>query len=366
MFFSKRSAKTTDYIGLAGAFLSSFFDVDEAVAVAWCKQTDTQFSIHFPFCCATQHRDVEQAILHLWQEAGLSPLSVSISQAVTAGKVKTQHVTNVRNIIAVSSGKGGVGKSTTSVNLAYALVHEGARVGILDADIYGPSIPIMLGNPDVTPSSSDNKHMQPPEAYGLVANSIGYLVPADDAAIWRGPMASKALGQIINETLWPTLDYLIVDMPPGTGDIQLSMAQQVPLTAAVVVTTPQDLALVDAKKGINMFEKVSIPVLGIIENMSYYLCPKCGDKAHIFDKDGGQQLAQDSDSTLLGQLPLNIDIRQHADGGKPLLVAMPESDYAEAYRDIARKVSLELSFRVPASDNGEGHIKGDPIGIKQY
>ena len=362
MFFSNRGTKPKDYIGLAAAFLSSFFETDDATALTWCEQND-EFFITFPFCCATQHNDVKSAITHLWQEAGLSPLAIRITQKIASGQTKVAPVKNVRNIIAVSSGKGGVGKSTTSVNLAYALQQEGAKVGILDADIYGPSIPVMLGNPEVTPSSSDNKHMQPPEAYGLVANSIGYLVPAEDAAVWRGPMASKALAQIINETLWPTLDYLIVDMPPGTGDIQLSMAQQVPLTAAVVVTTPQDLALIDAKKGISMFEKVKAPVLGIIENMSYYLCPKCGDKAHIFDKDGGQHLAQEHGLPLLGQLPLNIDIRQHADGGKPLLVAMPNSEYADIYREVARSVSLALSIQVPVSESGDTHIKGDPIGI---
>ena len=256
-----------------------------------------------------------------------------------------------------------MGKSTTSINLAFALMQEGARVGILDADIYGPSVPIMLGNTGERPATADNKHMQPLQAHGLVANSIGYLVPAEDAAVWRGPMASKALSQIINETLWPVLDYLIVDMPPGTGDIQLTMAQQVPLTAAVVVTTPQDLAIADAQKGIAMFNKVNIPVLGLVENMSFYQCTACGHKEHIFAKDGGNLLAERYNLPLLGALPLDVRIREHAGSGQPLLVSEPESPLSDVYREMARAVSFELATTVPVAADQGRNIKGDPIAF---
>jgi ATP-binding protein involved in chromosome partitioning len=242
-------------------------------------------------------------------------------------------------------------------------MQEGAKVGILDADIYGPSIPIMLGNPDAHPESEDNKHMQPLKAHGLVANSIGYLVPQEDAAVWRGPMASRALKQLLDETLWPVLDYLIVDMPPGTGDIQLTMAQQVPLTASIVVTTPQDLALADAQKGISMFEKVNVPVLGLIENMSYYQCRACGTKDYVFAKDGGEALAERHGLPLLGQLPLDIHIREHGDAGTPLLVETPDGPLSESYREAARALSMQLALSVAPRKGGVSHIKGEPIGI---
>lgn len=275
----------------------------------------------------------------------------------------TEHLSNVKNIIAISSAKGGVGKSTITANIAVTLSNMGFKVGILDADIYGPSIPIMLGNPDAHPESEDNKHMQPLMAHGLVANSIGYLVPQEDAAVWRGPMASRALKQLLDETLWPVLDYLIVDMPPGTGDIQLTMAQQVPLTASVVVTTPQDLALADAQKGISMFEKVNVPVLGLIENMSYYQCRACGTKDYVFSKDGGEALAERHGLPLLGQLPLDIHIREHGDAGTPLLITSPESALSESYREAARALSMQLAFTVAPRKGVVKHIKGNPIGI---
>ncbi|MEC8233231.1 MAG: iron-sulfur cluster carrier protein ApbC, partial [Pseudomonadota bacterium] len=284
-------------------------------------------------------------------------------QHIASGETEVAPVTNIKNIIAVASGKGGVGKSTTSINLAFALMQEGAKVGILDADIYGPSVPIMLGNPDAHPESEDNKHMQPLNAHGLVANSIGYLVPQEDAAVWRGPMASRALKQLLDETLWPMLDYLIVDMPPGTGDIQLTMAQQVPLTASIVVTTPQDLALADAQKGISMFEKVNVPVLGLIENMSYYQCRACGTKDYVFAKDGGEALAERHGLPLLGQLPLDIHIREHGDAGTPLLVETPDSPLSESYREAARALSMQLALSVAPRKGGVSHIKGEPIGI---
>ena len=258
----------------------------------------------------------------------------------------------IRNIIAVASGKGGVGKSTVAVNLALALRREGARVGLLDADIYGPSIPLMLGSTKERPASHDGKQMQPISVYGIVCNSIGFLVPESEATVWRGPMASKALSQILHETRWGELDYLIVDMPPGTGDIQLTMAQQVPTTATLIVTTPQDIALADVRKGISMFNKVDIPVLGVIENMSYHICSKCGHQEAIFGTGGGQKVAEQYGIALLAQLPLHIQVRECMDEGRPPIEAEPGSKLALNYLRMARKVAAALYFSgktVPSS-----------------
>lgn len=256
----------------------------------------------------------------------------------TSGKMA-----GIRQIVLVASGKGGVGKSTTSVNLALALASEGAAVGILDADIYGPSLPIMLGAVDQKPVSNDGKLLQPLELQGLAAMSLGFLVDPEDATVWRGPMAGRALQQLMFETDWPELDYLIVDMPPGTGDIQLTMSQQVPVSGAVVVTTPQDLALADAQKGIAMFDKVQIPVLGVVENMSYHRCSQCGHTDHIFGARGGEKIAASNQVKLLGQLPLSAGIREQTDSGRPTVAAAPDSDAARAYLAIARQVALELT-----------------------
>lgn len=261
-------------------------------------------------------------------------------------QAKASPIPNVKNVIAVSSGKGGVGKSATSVNLAYALQAEGARVGLLDADIYGPSIPIMLGNPDAHPQSEDNKTMFPIKVHGVAANSIGYLVDSSSAAIWRGPMATKALKQLVYETKWPLLDYLIVDLPPGTGDVHLTLAQQVPLSAAVIVTTPQTIATADAKKGIAMFEKLDIPVLGIVENMSYFQCG-CGEKSYPFSQGGSQRLAKEHNSEVLAELPLSNLIREHADSGEPFALAENTSEISDIYRDIAQKVSVKVGTELP-------------------
>jgi len=249
---------------------------------------------------------------------------------------------NIKNIIAVASGKGGVGKSTTTVNLAYALMSEGAKVGILDADIYGPSIPTMLGLSDQKPTSTDGKYMTPLKSHGLEAMSIGFLVDKDDATVWRGPMASSAFNQLLNETAWSELDYLLIDMPPGTGDIQLTLAQKVPVAAAVIVTTPQDIALVDAGKGVAMFDKVKVPVLGIVENMSYHTCENCGHQSHIFGQAGGEKMADHFDTHLLGQLPLNIDIRHDADTGKSDIIENSTGEIAQQYRKIARNIAGQL------------------------
>ncbi|GGW95302.1 iron-sulfur cluster carrier protein ApbC [Alteromonas halophila] len=359
MFFSRKSNKLRAQLSRLTA---EYFSLKHSVTEPWCGEREDGLTLLLPFCCQTQHPALLSYLRDNWEGDDVPP--ITIEHQIPSYEAQAEPVTNVRNIIAVASGKGGVGKSSTAINLAFALQQEGASVGILDADIYGPSIPIMLGNKDAHPSSSDNKHMQPLDAWGMVANSIGYLVPEEDAAVWRGPMASRAVKQILDETLWPVLDYLIVDMPPGTGDIQLTMAQQVPLTGAVVVSTPQDLALADARKGISMFEKVNVPVLGLIENMSYFQCNACGEKSYIFSHGGGESLAERHGLPLLGAFPLDMKIREHADAGSPLLIAEPEDALSETYRSAARALSLNLALSASVRD-GQGHIRGNPIGIQQ-
>ncbi|OIQ48160.1 MAG: hypothetical protein BM565_02905 [Gammaproteobacteria bacterium MedPE] len=255
----------------------------------------------------------------------------------------SEKLTQVKQIIMVASGKGGVGKSTTSVNLALALAHGGARVGLLDADIYGPSLPTMVGAVQAKPVSKDGKLLDPVVAHGLNTMSLGFLVDENDATVWRGPMASRALGQLIYETQWPTLDYLVVDMPPGTGDIQLTMSSDVPVSGAVVVTTPQNLALKDAQKGISMFNKVDVPVIGVIENMSYHECDNCGHHSHLFGEEGGRALAQRAKVELVGHLPLSGDIGHDVDNGRPTLISQPDSGAAKAYLAIAVRCAINLN-----------------------
>ncbi|MGH8026501.1 MAG: iron-sulfur cluster carrier protein ApbC [Pseudoxanthomonas sp.] len=254
----------------------------------------------------------------------------------------------VRNVIAVGSGKGGVGKSTTAVNLALALHLEGARVGILDADVYGPSIPTMLGLSG-KPDSPDNKSIEPMRAFGIETMSIGFLVDAETPMIWRGPMATSALTQLFTDTLWGDLDYLLIDLPPGTGDIQLTLAQKIPVAGAVIVTTPQDIATLDAKKALKMFQKVEVPVLGIVENMALHVCSNCGHEEHLFGEGGGQRMAAQYGVPLLGSLPLDIAIREQGDAGQPVVVAAPDSSVAEAYRQTARAMAAQLALRPRAS-----------------
>ena len=254
----------------------------------------------------------------------------------------------VKNVIAVGSGKGGVGKSTTAVNLALALHLEGARVGILDADVYGPSIPTMLGLSG-KPDSPDNKSIEPMRAFGLEAMSIGFLVDAETPMIWRGPMATSALTQLFTDTLWGDLDYLFIDLPPGTGDIQLTLAQKIPVAGALIVTTPQDIATLDAKKALKMFQKVEVPVLGIIENMALHVCSNCGHEEHLFGEGGGQRMAAQYGVPLLGSLPLDIAIREQGDAGQPVVIAAPESAVAQAYRQTARAMAAQLALRPRAS-----------------
>jgi ATP-binding protein involved in chromosome partitioning len=276
--------------------------------------------------------------------AGVDNVSATLSSKVVAHAAQrgVNLMPGVKNVIAVASGKGGVGKSTTAVNLALALAAEGASVGLLDADIYGPSQPMMTGTSG-KPETLDGKTMEPKIGHGLQVNSIGFLVSEDQAMVWRGPMASQALEQLITQTNWKDLDYLIVDMPPGTGDIQLTLCQKVPLTGAVIVTTPQDIALIDARKGIKMFEKVGVPILGIVENMAVHVCSACGHLEHIFGVDGGQKMAAEYKMDYLGALPLSMAIRLQADSGKPTVVAEPDSDAARLYGDIARKLAIKVA-----------------------
>jgi ATP-binding protein involved in chromosome partitioning len=278
--------------------------------------------------------------------AGVSNVSVNMSSVIGAHAAQrgVQLLPQVKNIIAVASGKGGVGKSTTAVNLALALAAEGASVGLLDADIYGPSQPMMMGI-EGRPESEDGKTMDPLENYGVQVMSIGFLVDQDEAMIWRGPMATQALEQLLRQTNWRDLDYLIVDMPPGTGDIQLTLSQRVPMTGAVIVTTPQDIALLDAKKGIKMFEKVGVPILGLVENMAVHVCTQCGHTEHIFGADGGKKMAASYGMDYLGALPLNMQIRLQADSGKPTVVADPDGEVAAIYKAMARLVAVKIAAK---------------------
>ncbi|HFB64749.1 MAG TPA: iron-sulfur cluster carrier protein ApbC [Aeromonadales bacterium] len=279
----------------------------------------------------------------LEKECNLSEARISIQIKIPTYKTTAQQpLSEVKNIIAVASGKGGVGKSTTAVNLALALKKEGANVGILDADIYGPSLPIMLGSQGMRPESKDNKTIEPLMRYGLQSMSIGYLVEPEQAVVWRGPMASGALQQLINDTQWQQLDYLVVDLPPGTGDIQLTLSQKVPVSAALIVTTPQDIALADARKGIGMFEKVDIPVLGIVENMSTHICSNCGHEDAIFGDGGGAKLAEETGVNLLGKLPLDRNIREQTDSGCPTVENDPDSKITAAYVELARHCAAQL------------------------
>jgi ATP-binding protein involved in chromosome partitioning len=272
------------------------------------------------------------------------PLTLELTSTIRPHAVQRtlKPLVGVKNIVAVASGKGGVGKSTVAVNLALAWAAGGAQVGILDADIYGPSQPLMLGLTGQHPSSPDGKLIRPLRAHGLVAMSIGFLVDPAQAVVWRGPMVTSALTQLLGETEWGELDYLVVDMPPGTGDIQLTLAQRVPVAGAIIVTTPQDIALADARKGLAMFEKVSIPVLGIIENMSVHVCSHCGHVEHIFGAGGGARLAAENGVALLGELPLDVRIREQADGGRPTVVADPEGPAAQAYISAARRAAARV------------------------
>jgi ATP-binding protein involved in chromosome partitioning len=309
------------------------------------QEGDVSFEIELGYPAKSQVPAMRKALVAAAKGvAGVENVSVNIVTKVISHAVQrgVQLMPNVKNIIAVASGKGGVGKSTTAANLALALAAEGASVGLLDADIYGPSQPMMLGI-DRRPESEDGKTMEPLENHGVQVMSIGFLVDQDEAMIWRGPMATQALEQLLRQTNWKELDYLIVDMPPGTGDIQLTLSQRVPMTGAVIVTTPQDIALLDAKKGIKMFEKVGVPILGIVENMAVHVCSNCGHVEHIFGSEGGKKMAAQYDMDYLGALPLDINIRLQADSGKPTVVADPDGEVAGIYKSVARRVAVGIA-----------------------
>lgn len=277
---------------------------------------------------------------------GIDDVQINLSSKIVVHAVQkgVQPIPGVKNIVAVASGKGGVGKSTTTVNLALALAAEGARVAVLDADIYGPSMPRMLGISG-KPESADGQSLEPMMNYGIQTMSIGFLIDDDTPMIWRGPMVTQALEQLFKDTRWKDVDYLVVDLPPGTGDVQLTLAQKIPVSGAVVVTTPQDIALLDARKGLKMFEKVNVPVLGVVENMSIHICSNCGHEERIFGEGGGQRMSEEENVALLGALPLDMSIRQMADDGKPTVVSEPESRITELYTDIARKVAAKLALK---------------------
>ncbi len=308
---------------------------------------DVAFGIELGYPGKSQHPSLRKALVSAARgAAGVGNVSVEITTRIVSHAVQrgVQLLPKVKNIIAVASGKGGVGKSTTTVNLALALAAEGASVGILDADIYGPSQPTMMGISG-RPESEDGKTIEPMENYGVQVMSIGFLIEPDQAMIWRGPMATQALDQLLNQTNWRELDYLLVDMPPGTGDIALTLSQRVPLTGAIIVTTPQDIALLDAKKGLKMFEKVGVPILGIVENMAVYHCPNCGHVEHIFGADGGKRMASEYNVDYLGGLPLTLSIREQADSGRPTVVADPDGEVAATYKAVARQVAVKIAAK---------------------
>ncbi len=302
--------------------------------------------IQLPF--ASRHLKTELAKwISAQQDKGdVTPLNIQIEYRIKPLQTPVEKgINGIKNVIAVTSAKGGVGKSTTAVNLALAIAQTGSKVGLLDADIYGPSVPMMLGTQDANPQVVDEKWMLPVSAHGIYSHSIGYLVDKSEAAIWRGPMASKALEQLLNETRWPDLDYLVIDMPPGTGDIQLTLAQQIPVTGALIVTTPQDLALADARKGATMFSKVNVPVVGLVENMSYHICSHCGAKEYIFGVGGASSMAREYGLALLAQIPLHISMREDIDSGRPTVISRPESEFAGYYQQLADKVCSRMYWQ---------------------
>lgn len=308
---------------------------------------DVSFDVELGYPAKSQWAPIRKAMIAAARTVpGVENVSVNVTSKVIAHAAQrgVALLPQVKNIIAVASGKGGVGKSTTAANLALALAAEGASVGILDADIYGPSQPMMLGI-EGRPESADGQSMEPLENYGVQVMSIGFLVDADNPMIWRGPMATQALEQLLRQTNWRDLDYLIIDMPPGTGDIQLTLSQRVPLTGAVIVTTPQDIALLDARKGLKMFEKVGVPILGIVENMAVHVCSQCGHTEHIFGADGGKRMAKEYELDYLGALPLAMSIREQADSGRPTVVSDPDGEVATIYKALARQVAVKVAAK---------------------
>jgi len=321
------------------------FVAGKAVKKVAVDGNDISVEIQLGYPAKSQHDTIRRLVADaVAAMPGVGRVNVTVGQKIVSHAVQrgVKLVPGVKNIVAIASGKGGVGKSTTAANLALALAAEGATVGVLDADIYGPSQPTMLG---ITgrPESKDGKTLEPLEAYGVQAMSIGFLIDVDTPMVWRGPMVTQALEQLLKDTNWREVDFLIVDMPPGTGDIQLTLSQKVPVTGAVIVTTPQDIALLDARKGLKMFEKVGVPIVGIVENMAVHVCSKCGHAEHIFGEGGGERMCRDYDVPFLGSLPLDIRIREQADSGRPTVVADPDGAVAKAYMAIARKVAVAVA-----------------------
>jgi len=319
----------------------------EMVKEIQIEGNNIRISLQMGYPAESYTKTLREAVTNqLRQLSGVGEIAVEINSKIESHTVQrgVKPVDNIKNTIAVASGKGGVGKSTTAVNLALALQAEGAKVGILDADIYGPSQPRMLGC-KAKPDSADGKSIEPNVSYKLQSMSIGYLVNEETPMIWRGPMVTSALEQLLGDTNWSDLDYLVIDLPPGTGDIQLTLCQKIPVSGALIVTTPQDIALLDARKGLKMFEKVEVPVLGIVENMSTHICSECGHEEHIFGTGGGAQMAEQYDVDLLGSLPLDMSIRAGVDNGRPTVAMEPDSAISETYRAIARKAAARLSLR---------------------
>ncbi|MBT8523897.1 iron-sulfur cluster carrier protein ApbC [Polynucleobacter paneuropaeus] len=309
------------------------------------SDNNIQLEVVLGYPAKSQFQAIQDSVIAALKKiADVKNIQVTVSSNIVAHTVQrgVKLLPGVKNIIAVASGKGGVGKSTTAANLALALSAEGARVGILDADIYGPSLPMMLGI-NGRPQTKEENTIEPMEGHGLQASSIGFLVDQDSPMVWRGPMVTSALEQLLRQTQWRDLDYLIVDMPPGTGDIQLTLSQKVPVTGAVIVTTPQDIALLDARKGLKMFEKVGVPIIGIVENMSTYICPSCGHEEHVFGSGGGQKMCSDYSVDFLGSLPLNLSIREQSDAGCPTVVAEPNGAISQVYKQIARQVAIRIA-----------------------
>ncbi|MEP7311157.1 MAG: iron-sulfur cluster carrier protein ApbC [Pseudomonadota bacterium] len=350
------TADVTDPAGRARALLGQYVEPWmgrslaqlDAVRAVVMRDGRLQITIVLPFPTGDYASEFAAAIGAHLQAGGMqTPFDLTLSAAIAAHAVQRQlkPLERIHNVIAVASGKGGVGKSTVAVNLALAWAAAGARVGLLDADIYGPSQPLMLGLAGQRPTSVDGKRIVPLAAHGIVAMSIGMLIDPDQPMVWRGPMVTQALTQLLSDTDWGELDYLVVDMPPGTGDIQLTLAQRVPVAGAVIVTTPQDIALADARKGLKMFEKVAIPVLGIVENMSLHHCSNCGHEEAIFGEGGGERLAAECGTEFLGKLPLDSRIRAETDSGRPTSVAAPDTARGRAYRDLARRAAASLARR---------------------
>jgi len=334
--------------------LSSIIDPDfnkDIVSLGFVKNISIQgdkvaFTIELttPACPVKEafRQQAEAAVLAI---PAINAADITMSSKVQQAEPEKDLLPGVANIIAVASGKGGVGKSTTAVNLAIAMAQTGARVGLLDGDIYGPSIPRMTGLAGYMPAIDHDKNILTPlENYGIKTISIGFLMPEGEAVVWRGPMVASALTQLLRDVAWGDLDYLFVDMPPGTGDVQLTLTQKVPVTGAVLVTTPQDIALLDCRKGIEMFQKVNVPAIGIVENMSQFICPHCGESSHIFAEGGAAKLGEAYNTDVLAHIPLDIAIRENSDAGTPIVAAMPDSDQAKAYQTLAGEVARRISI----------------------